>query len=182
MITNPQSIHRYSLRVYYEDTDAGGVVYHASYLRYAERARTEALRDAGIPHANLVERFSLMFMVHRAEIDYVRPAVLDDLLTVETETMEVGGATVVLRQTVRGPNGICATLRIKLACIHIGSSKPARIPPQWRETLVNLRRRNDAGTDYGRNDAGTGYRRDGSRPGRRPAESRSGRRGGPGVS
>ncbi len=105
MIANPQSIHRMSLRVYYEDTDAGGVVYHANYLRYAERARTEALRDAGIPHADLVERFGLMFMVHRAEIDYVRPAKLDDLLVVETETLDVGGATVLLRQTVRGPTG-----------------------------------------------------------------------------
>ena len=78
MIANPQSIHRYSLRVYYEDTDAGGVVYHANYLRYAERGRTEALRDAGIPHAEMVERFGLMFMVHRAEIDYQRPAMLDE--------------------------------------------------------------------------------------------------------
>ena len=78
MIANPQSIHRYSFRVYYEDTDAGGVVYHANYLRYAERARTEALRDQGIPHADLVGQFGLMFMVHRAEIDYQRAARLDD--------------------------------------------------------------------------------------------------------
>src|ERR1700750_377251 len=105
MMTNPPSIHRYSFRVYYEDTDAGGVVYHANYLRYAERARTEALRDAGISHADLVDRFSRMFMVHRAEIDYVRPAILDDHLVVDTETMDVGGATVLLRQTVRGPHG-----------------------------------------------------------------------------
>src|SRR6201992_29365 len=98
MIPNPQSIHRYSLRVYYEDTDAGGVVYHPHYRRYAERARTEALRDAGIPHADLVERFGLMFMVRHAEIDYVRPAMLDDLLVVETETMDAGGATILLRQ------------------------------------------------------------------------------------
>jgi acyl-CoA thioester hydrolase len=140
MIANPQSSHRYTLRVYYEDTDAGGVVYHANYLRYAERARTEALRDAGIPHATLVERFGLMFMVHRAEIDYVRPAMLDDMLVVETETMEVGGATIQLRQTVRGPNGICATARIKLACIRIGGNRPARIPPEWREVMAGLRR------------------------------------------
>jgi acyl-CoA thioester hydrolase len=139
MIANPQSIHRYSLRVYYEDTDAGGVVYHANYLRYAERARTEALRDAGIPHAMLVERFSLMFMVHRVEIDYVRPAMLDDELIVETETMEVGGATVMLRQTVRGPNGVCATLRIKLACVRIGGNKAARIPPEWRKAMAVMR-------------------------------------------
>jgi acyl-CoA thioester hydrolase len=140
MIASPQSTHRTSFRVYYEDTDAGGVVYHANYLRYAERARTEALRDAGIPHTDLVERFSRMFMVHRAEIDYVRPAILDDLLVVDTETMDVGGATVLLRQTVRGPNGVCATLRIKLACVRIGGNKPARIPPQWREGMLALRR------------------------------------------
>ena len=145
MIANPQSIHRYSFRVYYEDTDAGGVVYHANYLRFAERARTEALRDAGIPHSDLVERFSLMFMVHRAEIDYVRPAMLDDLLVVETETMDVGGATVLLRQTVRGPSGTCATLRIKLACVRIGGNRPARIPLKWREALISLRHQDDAG-------------------------------------
>jgi acyl-CoA thioester hydrolase len=140
MIAHPQSIHRTSLRVYYEDTDAGGVVYHANYLRFAERARTEALRDARIPHADLVKRFSLMFMVCRAEIDYVRPAILDDPLVVDTETMDVGGATVLLRQTVRGPNGVCATLSIKLACVRIGGNKPARIPPRWREGMLALRR------------------------------------------
>jgi acyl-CoA thioester hydrolase len=145
MIANPQSSHRYTLRVYYEDTDAGGVVYHANYLRYAERARTEALRDAGIPHTTLVERWNLMFMVHRAEIDYVRPAMLDDPLVVETETMGVGGASVLLRQTVSGPNGVCARLRIKLACIRIGGNKPARIPPQWREALLGLRHQDDVG-------------------------------------
>ncbi len=143
MIAHPQSIHRASFRIYYEDTDAGGVVYHANYLRYAERARTEALRDAGIPHAEMVERFNLMFMVHRAEIDYVRPAMLDDLVVVETETLDVGGASVLLRQTVRGPNGVCATLRIKLACVRIGGNKPGRIPPEWREAMLGMRRADD---------------------------------------
>jgi acyl-CoA thioester hydrolase len=138
MIAHPQSIHRYSMRVYYEDTDAGGVVYHANYLRYAERARTEALRQAGIPHAELVERFNLMFMVHRAEIDYVRPGRLDDTLVVETETLDVGGASVLLRQTVCGPNGVCAALRIKLACVRIGGNRPARIPPRWREAMAAI--------------------------------------------
>jgi acyl-CoA thioester hydrolase len=139
MIAHPQSSHRYPVRVYYEDTDSGGVVYHANYLRYAERARTEALRDAGIPHAELVQRFGLMFMVHRAEIDYVRPAMLDDALVVETETMDVGGASILLRQTVHGPNGVCAALRIRLACVRIGGNRPARIPPEWREAMVVMR-------------------------------------------
>ncbi len=145
MIGHPPSSHRYSLRVYYEDTDAGGVVYHANYLRYAERARTEALRDAGIPHAEMVERFNLMFMVHRAEIDYVRPSILDDWLVVETETLDVGGARVVLCQTVSGPHGVCAVVRVHLACVRIGENKPARIPPRWREAMAAMR--HDRGTN-----------------------------------
>jgi acyl-CoA thioester hydrolase len=136
---HPGSIHRYAVRVYYEDTDAGGVVYHANYLRYAERARTEALRQAGIPHAELVATHNLMFVVHRAEIDYMRPARIDDTVVVETRTMEVGGATVTLRQTVQGPDGVCAVVRIKLACIQIGGHKPARIPQRWRKVLDSMR-------------------------------------------
>ena len=80
----PGGRHR-CLRVYYEDTDAGGIVYHASYLRFAERARTEALRDAGVPHDELVAQFGLIFVVRRVEMDYLRPARLDDsLIVVET--------------------------------------------------------------------------------------------------
>jgi acyl-CoA thioester hydrolase len=139
MNANPPSIHRYVLRVYYEDTDAGGVVYHANYLRYAERARTEALREAGIPHADLVTQHNRMFMVHRAEIDYMRPARLDDSIVVETRTAQVGGATVTLHQTMRGPDGICAVARIKLACVEIDGHKPARIPPRWRTMLDSMR-------------------------------------------
>jgi acyl-CoA thioester hydrolase len=139
MSANAQSIHRYKLRVYYEDTDAGGVVYHANYLRFAERARTETLRDAGIPHADLVAQCGLMFMVHRAEIDYVRPAKLDDWLTVETETVDVGGASVLLRQTISGPPGVCAVVRVKLACVRSGGNKAARIPSRWRDAMVAMR-------------------------------------------
>src|SRR3954470_22247233 len=119
MNPNPPSIHRYAVRIYFEDTDAGGVVYHANYLRYAERARTEALREAGIPHAELVERFNMMFVVRRVEVDYLHPARLDDSLTVVTEPLAVGGATVTLRQDVRGPEGSCAVLAVRLACVRL---------------------------------------------------------------
>ena len=140
---NPPSIaadgrHRYAVRVYYEDTDAGGVVYHATYLRFAERARTEALRDAGIPHAELLERFILMFVVRRVEVDYLRPARLDDSLIVVTEPLEVGGATVTLRQDVRGPSGSCAVLTVRLACVKPGEGKPGRLPQRWRTVLTEL--------------------------------------------
>ncbi|MEJ0017670.1 MAG: tol-pal system-associated acyl-CoA thioesterase [Acetobacteraceae bacterium] len=134
----PDGRHRYAVRVYYEDTDAGGVVYHASYLRYAERARTEALRDAGIPHAELVSRFTLMFVVRRIEVDYLRPARLDDSLTVVTEPLAVGGATVTLRQDVRGPEGSCAVLTVRLACVKPGEGKPGRLPQRWRTVLGDM--------------------------------------------
>ncbi|MBN8898151.1 MAG: YbgC/FadM family acyl-CoA thioesterase [Rhodospirillales bacterium] len=147
----PDGRHRYAIRVYYEDTDAGGVVYHANYLRYAERARTEALRAVGIPHAEMVERFGVMFMVRRAELDYLRPARLDDSLVVETEVLALGGATASLRQAVYGPDGLCADITVRLACVRIGAgdhagacagiggNRPGRIPPRWRETLAAMR-------------------------------------------
>jgi acyl-CoA thioester hydrolase len=144
MTINPASIppdgrHRYAIRVYYEDTDAGGVVYHASYLRYAERARTEALRDLGVPHAVMVEQFGVMFLVRRLEVDYQRGARLDDALTVETEVLEVGGASMRLRQTVRNKDGACAVLAVRLACVRLEGNKPGRIPPLWRERLTTMR-------------------------------------------
>ena len=130
--------HRYAVRVYYEDTDAGGVAYHATYLRFAERARTEALRDAGIPHAELVRRFALMFVVRRLEVDYLCPARVDDSLTVITEPLAVGGATVTLRQDVRGPDGPCAVLTVRLACVRTGEGRPGRLPPRWRAVLADM--------------------------------------------
>jgi acyl-CoA thioester hydrolase len=135
----PDGRHRYAVRVYYEDTDAGGVVYHAAYLRFAERARTEALREAGVSHAELRDRFTLMFVVRRVEVDYLRPARLDDLLIVLTEPLEVGGASVVLRQEVRGPEGSCAVLTVRLACVKPGQGRPGRLPPRWRTALNEMR-------------------------------------------
>jgi acyl-CoA thioester hydrolase len=142
----PDGRHRYAVRVYYEDTDAGGVAYHASYLRFAERARTEALRDLGIPHADLLQRFTLMFVVRRIEVDYLRPARLDDSLTVVTEPLAVGGASVLLRQDVRGPDGSCAVLTVRLACVKPGDASdhgpgrvtPGRLPHQWRAVLTDM--------------------------------------------
>jgi len=131
--------HRYTLRIYYEDTDAGGIVYHANYLRYAERARTEALRAMGIPHADMVGQFNVMFVVRRIEVDYQRPARLDESLTVVTESVAVGGASLVLRQDVRGTMGSCAALTVRLACVRPGDNKPGRIPPRWRATLNAMR-------------------------------------------
>ena len=108
---NPAAIaasvpHRYDLRVYYEDTDAGGIVYHANYLRFAERARTEALRALGVPHADLVRDHHRMFVVRRVKLDYLRPARLDERLSVLTDQRALGAASVRLRQDVVGAEGV----------------------------------------------------------------------------
>jgi acyl-CoA thioester hydrolase len=151
----PQGRHVYAVRVYYEDTDAGGVVYHATYLRYAERARTEALRALGIPHAEMVRQYGVMFVVRRIEVDYLRAARLDDSLAVETEALAVGGASVTLRQTVRhmadqagqDAEGACTVLIVRLACVPPGGNKPGRLPPRWRSLLQAMRDARPADTD-----------------------------------
>jgi acyl-CoA thioester hydrolase len=126
--------HRYALRVYYEDTDAGGIVYHANYLRFAERARTEMMRDAGVPHAAMVARDGVMFAVSRCEIEYLRPARLDDLLDVETRLVEVGGATVELEQIIRRDGTDLARIRIRLACLD-ATGRPCRVPAEVRAAM-----------------------------------------------
>ena len=149
----PEGRHCYAVRVYYEDTDAGGIVYHATYLRYAERARTEALRDLGIPHAELVQRCNLMFVVRRVEVDYLRPARVDDSLVVESEVLVAGAASATLRQTIRGAIGVCVVLTVKLACVGLGTepggNKPGRLPPRWRSTLQAMRHARPAETATG---------------------------------
>ena len=123
------------LRVYYEDTDAGGIVYHARYLAFAERARTEALRQAGVPHSELVDGYGLIFVVHRLEMDYLRPARLDDELVVTTGPWALGAATVEVRQVITAEHGTVGSLLVKLACVRRADGRPARIPDRWRAAL-----------------------------------------------
>jgi acyl-CoA thioester hydrolase len=127
--------HRYAVRVYFEDTDAGGIVYHANYLRFAERARTEAMREAGVPHSRLVAEHGLLFVVRRVKMDYLRPAGLDDLITVETTPVAMRGVTVQLRQGFVVDGVETAVMEILLACVRREDSRPARIPPLWRAAL-----------------------------------------------
>lgn len=123
---------RLILRVYYEDTDAGGIVYHARYLAFAERARTEALREAGLSHSTLVRDHGLIFVVRRAEMDYLRPARLDDELVVITGPWEMRGASVDVRQVFELDGHKVATLQVKLATVRVSDGRPVRIPDRWR--------------------------------------------------
>ncbi len=132
--------HLYAVRVYYEDTDAGGVVYHANYLRYAERARSEALRDLGVPHQEMTTLHGVMFMVRRVKVDYLGPARLDDSLIVLTRPLAVGAASAELRQVVALASAEPAAkplvaMEIQLACVRLSDQRPARMPPRWRAAL-----------------------------------------------
>lgn len=126
--------HRHQVRVYFEDTDAGGVAYHATYLRWAERARTESLRAIGLPHSLMIERHDLMLVVQRIDVQYMRPARLDDLLTVTTAVREVRGASVVLEQVVwpEDEASPLAKLAVGLVCVKREGVRPAPIPEPWR--------------------------------------------------
>jgi acyl-CoA thioester hydrolase len=125
---------RFSLRVYYEDTDAGGVAYHAGYLKFAERARTEWLRGLGYGQRQLAAEQNILFAVRHLAIDYRAAARLDDLLDIETIVTACGGATLTMRQVIRRAGDILAVLDVKLAIITPGG-KPVRFPPWLRRAM-----------------------------------------------
>lgn len=117
------------VRVYWEDTDAGGVVYHASYLRFLERARTEWLRRLGVDQMAFKEATGLAFMVHRMEIDFLKPALLDDELTVSVEVKERRSASILFAQTIARVDGtVLVQARVRAACVDLKRMQPARIP------------------------------------------------------
>ena len=133
--------HRFAVRVYYEDTDAGGVVYHASYLRFAERARTEALRALGVPHAEMTSLHGLMFMVRRLKLDYLAPARLDNSLLVITRPLALRPASVELRQSIFRDGEAGRPLVVAealLACVRVADLRPGRVPERWRAALMSL--------------------------------------------
>jgi acyl-CoA thioester hydrolase len=126
--------HHFPVRVYFADTDAAGLVYHATYFVFAERARTEMMRLAGFDHGDLHKRLGMLLGVRSCQAEYLRPARLDDLLEIRTTIEELAGASLRLRQEVwRGEDEI-ARVAIRLACIG-ADGRPSRIPDQVRETI-----------------------------------------------
>lgn len=124
------------VRVYYEDTDFSGVVYHARYLHFFERARTEALRESGLTHGELLRREEpLAFAVRRMTVEWIAPARIDDLLDVRTVFTEVRGARMFATQDlVRGTEPI-ASARVEAVCMTL-SGRPRRPPPEIARRLV----------------------------------------------
>jgi acyl-CoA thioester hydrolase len=127
--------HLLPLRVYYEDTDFSGAVYHANYLKFCERGRSDFLRCLGIHHHALLERpEGLVFMVRRMVCDFLAPARIDDLLTVETVPGAVGGARLVLAQAVQRGATVLFTAEVTVALVG-ADGRPRRVPPDIREKL-----------------------------------------------
>jgi acyl-CoA thioester hydrolase len=127
----------FPVRVYYEDTDAAGLVYYANYLKFAERARTEMLRRLGVEQERLRAETGLCFVVRRCSVDYLLPARLDDDLIVLTRLAGLGAATLDLEQEVR--RGDAMLVRLALAIAAIGrSGRPQRLPPTLRAALLSL--------------------------------------------
>lgn len=132
----PAKAHITPVRIYYEDTDAVGIVYHANYLKFAERARTEMMRDlSGGLYARMLAD-GMGFIVRRCTVDYAGAARLDDLIEVHSRVLDVGGASLSAEQTVWRDGKRLVRMEIKLGCIG-PNGRPARIPPELRGVIEN---------------------------------------------
>lgn len=126
--------HLFPLRVYYEDTDFSGVVYHASYLRFLERGRTEFIRSLGVDQAALHRETGFSFVVRRMEIDWLRPARMDDEVVVATLPLALKGASMLLRQEVR--RGAETLVAAQVLVAGVTGGRPARLPAALRDRLA----------------------------------------------
>lgn len=123
------------VRVYYQDTDAGGVVYHSTYLNFMERARYEWIRELGFNANALIEDHKILFMVHSIEIDYFKPAVLDDLLQITVAAKEIGRSRITLYQEVLRSHIKLVSATIHVVCVGAEKLKPVSIPVPLREKI-----------------------------------------------
>ena len=127
----------WATRIYYEDTDSGGVVYHANYLKFMERARTEWLRAAGFEQKALAGEHHVMFVVREVRIEYLKPALFDDLLDVSVELREMGRSSIALVQAVQRGE-LLARAEVKLVCVDARTFRPARIPDFIKRQLEDI--------------------------------------------
>ena len=130
-------VHVFPVRVYYEDTDAGGVVYHANYLQFAERARTEMLRTLGTQQSQLAAEAGILFVIRRCVADFLAPARLDDRLEVASRLIDLRGASIDLHQDVRRDGAVLVRLQVRLACMTI-QGRAVRLPAAVRQAFAPL--------------------------------------------
>jgi acyl-CoA thioester hydrolase len=121
------------IRVYFQDTDAGGVMYHANYVNFMERARTEWLRSYGYSNAGLMTELGVMFVVRSLKLDYLKPAKLDELLTVTAQVKEIGRSRLNLVQTVLRDGVLLTEGEVHLVCVAADTFKPVSVPDVLRK-------------------------------------------------
>jgi len=126
------------VRVYYEDTDAGGVVYYANYLKFYERARTEAVRSIGFSQEEMRTESNTVFVVGNINVNYRRPAKLDDELIVQLRLDKIARSYIVFHQQIVCADQVLGTAEVKVACVSADQMKPVAIPAQLREKLTQL--------------------------------------------
>lgn len=131
------SLFTWPVRVYFQDTDAGGVVYHASYVNFMERARTEWLRTHGYSNAGLMKEFGVVFVVRSMKLDYLRPALLDDMLDVTAQVKDIGRSRITLLQTVRREDEMLTEAEVHLVSVSLDTFKPVRVPEVLRSQWEN---------------------------------------------
>lgn len=125
--------HHTNIRVYYEDTDAGAFVYYANYLKFCERGRSELLRTAGFENKQLLDERDIGFVVKRLNAEYHRPALLDDMLSVQTDVQAVKNACVIMDQRVMRGEELLFEMQVTLACIDIKKGKAVKMPQDIKE-------------------------------------------------
>lgn len=132
----PPQTHVFPCRVYYEDTDAAGVVYYANYLRYAERARSELLREMGTDNSTLLRQHGITFVVKDCAVSYHEPARLDDALQVRTRILKIGGASFSAEQRVERSGELLVGMTVRVACLN-AEGRPARLPQAVRTAFAS---------------------------------------------
>ena len=130
-------VHVLPLRVYYEDTDAAGIVYYANWLRFLERGRTELLRLLGQAHSTLREERGISWVVRRCVIDFLKPAHLDEAIEIRTSCGELRGASLVMHQEARRDGETLVSAELLVACMRQGG-RPVRLPPAARAALARV--------------------------------------------
>lgn len=126
----------FPIRVYFENTDAGGVVYHAEYLKFLERARTEWLRKLGFTHQMLSKKHGVVFVASGIAADFVRPAKLDDSLAVGVQVEQLGKVRVIFHQEIRNDvDDVLVRARVTIACVSVEGFKPVAIPEELAKKL-----------------------------------------------
>ena len=122
--------NNFTYRIYYEDTDAGGVVYYANYLKFFERARTDFLREKGIVQSQLAKNSGVVFVVRNCQIEYLQPARMDDLIEVAVEIIEIGKLSIQLNQEMKLQDRILSKINVEIVSVDAVTFKPKRIPPE----------------------------------------------------